>query len=237
MVTPARSRRRIMTYWIAWRAVTVVLLVVASAACATTQEAAKPGVVAVDVVEFTSSVEAVDYQKRTVVLKGPDGRLRTFTASKDVRNLAQVKPGDLVKDELVEEVALFVRKEATETSSVGVAPKGKKPGIILVDTVQVTAEVEAVDYQKRTTWKRERDHLAARGHRGSLPPATFLALSGGGDDGAVGAGLLAGWTAAGNRPEFKLVTGISTGALIAPFAFLEEVQGKQLGPVRGTICR
>jgi Patatin-like phospholipase len=47
-----------------------------------------------------------------------------------------------------------------------------------------------------------------------------LALSGGGANGAFGAGLLNGWTAAGTRPAFKLVTGISTGALIAPFAFL-----------------
>jgi predicted acylesterase/phospholipase RssA len=51
-------------------------------------------------------------------------------------------------------------------------------------------------------------------------PVSFLALSGGGDDGAFGAGVLCGWTAHGDRPEFKLVTGISTGALIAPFAFL-----------------
>jgi hypothetical protein len=48
----------------------------------------------------------------------------------------------------------------------------------------------------------------------------FLALSGGGDDGAFGAGLLAGWSARGNRPEFDMVTGVSTGALSAPFAFL-----------------
>jgi predicted acylesterase/phospholipase RssA len=47
-----------------------------------------------------------------------------------------------------------------------------------------------------------------------------LALSGGGANGAFGAGLLNGWTAAGTRPVFKLVTGLSTGALIAPFAFL-----------------
>jgi hypothetical protein len=52
------------------------------------------------------------------------------------------------------------------------------------------------------------------------PEANFLALSGGGGDGAFGAGILCGWTAAGTRPRFKLVTGISTGALIAPFAFL-----------------
>jgi hypothetical protein len=53
-----------------------------------------------------------------------------------------------------------------------------------------------------------------------LPPSEFLSISGGGDDGAFGAGLLVGWTEHGDRPSFKLVTGISTGALIAPFAFL-----------------
>lgn len=49
---------------------------------------------------------------------------------------------------------------------------------------------------------------------------SYLAISGGGPDGAFGAGLLKGWTEHGDRPEFSLVTGISTGALIAPFAFL-----------------
>jgi predicted patatin/cPLA2 family phospholipase len=48
----------------------------------------------------------------------------------------------------------------------------------------------------------------------------YMAISGGGSNGAFAAGLLCGWTASGNRPEFTLVTGISTGALIAPFAFL-----------------
>ena len=48
----------------------------------------------------------------------------------------------------------------------------------------------------------------------------YLAVSGGGANGAYGAGLLCGWTEAGTRPEFTLVTGISTGALIAPYAFL-----------------
>ncbi|MEL6747457.1 MAG: patatin-like phospholipase family protein, partial [Pseudomonadota bacterium] len=47
-----------------------------------------------------------------------------------------------------------------------------------------------------------------------------LALSGGGGDGAYGAGLLVGWTKAGTRPEFEIVTGVSAGALTAPFAFL-----------------
>ena len=47
-----------------------------------------------------------------------------------------------------------------------------------------------------------------------------LALSGGGPNGAFGAGFLNGWTATGRRPVFKIVSGVSTGALIAPFAFL-----------------
>jgi predicted patatin/cPLA2 family phospholipase len=48
----------------------------------------------------------------------------------------------------------------------------------------------------------------------------YLLLSGGGAQGAFGAGLLVGWTASGSRPDFEVVTGVSTGALIAPFAFL-----------------
>jgi hypothetical protein len=47
-----------------------------------------------------------------------------------------------------------------------------------------------------------------------------LALSGGGANGAFGAGLLSGWSNTGKRPTFKIVTGVSTGALMAPFVFL-----------------
>ncbi len=48
----------------------------------------------------------------------------------------------------------------------------------------------------------------------------YLVLSGGAEDGAYGAGVLTAWSETGTRPEFTMVTGISTGALIAPFAFL-----------------
>jgi len=51
-------------------------------------------------------------------------------------------------------------------------------------------------------------------------PHNYLAISGGGANGAYGTGLLLGWTATGERPEFTMVTGVSTGALTAPFAFL-----------------
>lgn len=48
----------------------------------------------------------------------------------------------------------------------------------------------------------------------------WLVLSGGGENGAFAAGLLNGWSEAGNRPAFGIVTGVSTGAMIAPFAFI-----------------
>lgn len=50
--------------------------------------------------------------------------------------------------------------------------------------------------------------------------ANILVLSGGGQNGAFGAGYLNGWTKRGDRPRFEIVTGVSTGALIAPLAFL-----------------
>lgn len=62
-------------------------------------------------------------------------------------------------------------------------------------------------------------------------PNIYLAMSGGGDDGAFGAGLLLGWTARGDRPSFRIVTGTSTGALSAPFAFLGPDYDPQLKAV------
>jgi len=56
----------------------------------------------------------------------------------------------------------------------------------------------------------------------------YLAISGGADNGAYGAGLLYGWSESGSRPDFTLVTGISTGALAAPFAFLGSRYDDQL---------
>ena len=66
-------------------------------------------------------------------------------------------------------------------------------------------------------------------------PLDYLALSGGGANGAFGAGLLAGWSEKGDRPVFHIVTGISTGALIAPFAFLGPAYDAQLKQAYTTI--
>ena len=68
-----------------------------------------------------------------------------------------------------------------------------------------------------------------------LDRAYYLAVSGGGGDGAFGAGLLAGWSKTGTRPQFEVVTGISTGALTAPYAFLGPAYDGKLKEVYTTI--
>lgn len=64
-----------------------------------------------------------------------------------------------------------------------------------------------------------------------LPELQLLAVSGGGENGAFGAGLLCGWSEHGTRPVFELVTGVSTGALTAPFAYLGSAYDPQLRAV------
>jgi Patatin-like phospholipase len=63
----------------------------------------------------------------------------------------------------------------------------------------------------------------------------WLMLSSGGADGAYGAGILSGWTEAGTRPEFSVVTGVSTGAMIAPFAFVGPRYDERLRKLYSTL--
>ena len=140
-------------------AMLTVLLVVGFASLAMAQQQAsapsggKPGAIVVDVVEWSGRVTAVDLTKRTVTLEGPSGRLAMVNA-KNARNLDQVKIGDTVKIRYAEELAIFVRKtdaapQAMEAKAVELAPKGEKPGGVMTDTFEITANVEAIDYQTR----------------------------------------------------------------------------------------
>jgi hypothetical protein len=81
---------------------------------------------------------------------------------------------------------------------------------------QLPPNADAIVREKWAQTRAMRPEFA----NGRRPVVNFLALSGGGSDGAFGAGVLGGWTASGKRPDFDLVTGVSTGALTAPFAFL-----------------
>ena len=78
------------------------------------------------------------------------------------------------------------------------------------------------DALPKSTWRIDgfRDQVQADPAYDPTAPVHFLAISGGAQEGAFGAGLLAGWSASGSRPEFRVVTGVSSGAFLAPFAFL-----------------
>ena len=95
----------------------------------------------------------------------------------------------------------------------------------------IDEDTSAIEQEMALSSAREQAAASAGATGLNSTPVQFLALSGGADDGAFGAGLLVGWTASGQRPEFKLVTGISTGGLIAPFAFLGPAYDNQLRAV------
>src|SRR3546814_3973083 len=65
----------------------------------------------------------------------------------------------------------------------------------------VDKESEPFLREALVSFEKEKAHLASIGHTGPLPPVSFLAVSGGGDNGAFGAGLMKGWTEHGDRPE------------------------------------
>jgi hypothetical protein len=89
------------------------------------------------------------------------------------------------------------------------------------------------DFQKDMEQSIDQEKAAGLFREGETVSA--LAISGGGGDGAFGAGLLKGWTESGTRPDFKLVTGVSTGALTAPFAFLGPAYDETLKTVYTTL--
>lgn len=90
---------------------------------------------------------------------------------------------------------------------------------------EVPKEVVAFAQRHMPNVKRMAVGAALEGGR---PVVEYLALSGGAEDGAFGAGLLVGWTRRGDRPRFEIVTGVSAGALIAPYAFLGPAYDRKL---------
>ncbi|HKV60762.1 MAG TPA: hypothetical protein VJO16_02530 [Candidatus Acidoferrum sp.] len=111
------------------------------------------GVDAVEVIKTTATVENIDLQKRKVTLLLEDGKKKTLKVDKDVQNLDQVKAGDHLKISYTEEIIILVGKSsqapgAAAAAEVGVAPKGAKPSIVMVDTSALSVKILAVDAAK-----------------------------------------------------------------------------------------
>lgn len=102
-------------------------------------------------------------------------------------------------------------------------PLADGPRAVIPDMPDVrawaTVPSEAMERDFALSFKQERPGTFVRRADGRIVYPQ-LALSGGGPNGAFGAGFLKGWSESGQRPVFKIVTGVSTGAMIAPFAFL-----------------
>jgi hypothetical protein len=114
------------------------------------------------VLEVKATVEAVDYKKRIVTLRGAKGSTITLRADKAVRNFDQLKKGDVVLTDYVESIAIYMRAagappSAAETRLVSVAPKGAKVGVLLAETFQLLAVIEAIDAKARQVTLKEPD--------------------------------------------------------------------------------
>ena len=107
-------------------------------------------------VEETATVEAVDLSTRMVTLKGSQGKSVTFKASDEVKNLAQVKVGDVVKFKYYESLAVRVLKEgeafpkAGESAVMARAKPGEKPAGVVGTETTVNATITAIDKAAKT---------------------------------------------------------------------------------------
>jgi hypothetical protein len=113
-----------------------------------------PGGIMVQTYKITATVTAVDAASRQVTLVTRDGAKTTFTAGPDVMNFNQIQVGDLVKATAAEQVAVSMRKNGEpasdgEAAAVALAPVGAKPGVVMANTREFTAKVEAMDLEHR----------------------------------------------------------------------------------------
>lgn len=127
------------------------------AAAKMTPEGARPGMpaaMAVGEVKADFTVQSVDPATRMLTLKEADGSTFSCMAGKEVRNFDQIKVGDEVRAVMVDEIAVSVRKAGTqpsagETDMVALAPKGAKPGMMMVKSDELTTKILGIDMGRR----------------------------------------------------------------------------------------
>ena len=129
-----------------------LLLLTFGATCGTRAQsaAADQGIDTAEVVTVTATVEKIDLERRKVTLLFDDGNKKTYKVDGRVQNLAQVKVGDHLKMAFTEEILIVVGKSneapgAASAEQVSTAPKGAEPGIVMVESSAVSAQILAVD--------------------------------------------------------------------------------------------
>ena len=141
-----------------------VMAAILSSVVSLAQAQVKDSAVAVKETEAMVTVTKVDMEARTVTFRGPKGNLGTLTVPPESQNLDQVKPGQQYRMKYVEAVAVQITKGGAPSSAsskdVKLAPKGAKPGGMMVRTEQVAGMVEAIDFTDR--------YIAVRGPKNVL---------------------------------------------------------------------
>jgi hypothetical protein len=116
---------------------------------------AQQGIELGDGVVVTATVVAIDRVDRNISLLGPDGNVVTVEVTHAARNFDQIRVGDQVKVEYYEAVAIYIGKHGekpeAEAGLVAATPaKGQRPAAVVVEAVDVSAKVRAVDKEKRS---------------------------------------------------------------------------------------
>lgn len=129
--------------------------------------AEKPGVELGEVMVVTGKVVGIDRTDRSVAVMGAEGNVLVLEVGKAAKNFDQIKVGDQVKLEYFESVAIYVGTggKPPETNVgivVATAAKGMKPGGEIIETVDISAVIQAIDTAKRT--------LTLKGPQGNVIP-------------------------------------------------------------------
>ena len=146
----------------AWSLLSAALLALTScstkppgdASSNTTTQHGVPGGTIVETYKITATVTAVDAATRKLTLETRDGATTTFKAGPEVANFNQIQVGDHVKARVAQQLVVFVRNTGEPANDGGAAvvaltPLGAKPGVLMADTVEVTAKVQALDLKHR----------------------------------------------------------------------------------------
>ncbi len=125
------------------------------AVSATTMAQTQPAAMGAESVRVSATVMAIDVPNRIVTLKGSDGEVSKLRVGPEVKNLAQVKVGDVVTSEYTMAVALELKKggsgitSSTEQAASGAAKAGQKPAGVVTNTTVIVANVTKVDTAKK----------------------------------------------------------------------------------------
>lgn len=127
------------------------------------------GVVLRDGIVLTADVVGIDKTDRVLKLRGPNGRVVSLEVSHEARNFDQIEIGDKVRVEYHESVALYMGKhgQKPEASAGRVAArsaKGDKPAVAVVETIDVSAKIKAIDKANRSVTLELPDGSVSKTH-------------------------------------------------------------------------